>query len=383
MGKPKHQKHAKLSRSNYGNFHITEWGLLGAPCGDIQQLSAKLIANVAAHYRLAYVDADHAAGDQAAQIDVPGSQLVYTDKINFHRFDQVAKPTPFQQRSLFQNMDGVLVNGNHFLAQRQIVILHPKKRESLQRKLDRLTDVALILSTPKQLTAYDFLLEHLGDKRPPIMPLGDINGITQWLRAQLTAARPPLYGLVLAGGRSVRMGQDKGMIAYHDDVPQRDYLQQLLPKVCQEVFLSGRADQQFDADQAVIKDTFTGLGPYGAILSAFREHPEAAWLIVACDLPFITEKSLRCLVQHRQSSQLATAFHNPATGWPDPLLTIWEPRAYPTLLQFLAQGYSCPRKVLINSDTKVIPLPDSQPELLDNVNTEEERLAAVRRISAS
>ena len=63
--------------------------------------------------------------------------------------------------------------------------------------------------------------------------------------------------------------------------------------------------------------------------------------------------------------------HNPATGWPDPLVTIWEPRAYPVLLQFLTQGYSCPRKVLINSDTAVIEA--QNPQILLNANSPEER----------
>ena len=34
-----HQKHAKLTRSNYGEFHRQEWGIIGAPTGQIQVLS--------------------------------------------------------------------------------------------------------------------------------------------------------------------------------------------------------------------------------------------------------------------------------------------------------------------------------------------------------
>lgn len=374
---PTHQKHANIARLPYGEFHLNEWGILGATCGVIQELAAKLIQETAQYYRLAYVDADHAAADEAAQIPVANSTMVYTDKINFQQYDFATAKNKFQQRTLFQEVDGVLVNGNHFLAKRQIVVLDLRKKDSLHRKLDRLTDVALILTTPEQQKPYDFLQEHLEGKIPVMMPLGDSNGILQWLRAQLTAQRPPVYGLVLAGGKSQRMGQDKGLIDYHG-MPQRDWVAEQLNDVCEEVFFSVRPDQENLPDGQLLPDTFTGLGPFGAILSAFREHPQAAWLVVACDMPLLDKEGLQFLLQARNPSQLATAFHNPATGWPDPLLTIWEPRAYPTLLQFLTQGYSCPRKVLINSDVKVVEAPKA--DILRNANSPEEREVIMREL---
>ena len=368
--KKKHQKHAKLARPNYGEFHRQEWAIIGTTCGRIQELSAKLIAALQQHYQLAYVDADHAAGDEAEQIPVTGSTFVYTDKINYHQYNVLEELNTFHRRPLFQQVDGVLVNGNHFRAKRQIVVLDPKKEESLSRKLDRLTDVALILTTETVDKPYDFLAEHLGEHRPFIMPLGDINGIIQWLRAQLTAARAPLYGLVLAGGKSQRMGEDKGLIDYHG-LPQRAYMAQQLEGICDQVFYSLRTEQEAPANGQIIRDSISGLGPFGAIVSAFREHPDAAWLVVACDLPMLDQEGLRALAQKRNPSKIATAFHNPATGWPDPLVTIWEPRAYTILLQFLAQGYSCPRKVLINSPVEVIEA--DNPQILLNANSPAER----------
>ena len=166
------------------------------------------------------------------------------------------------------------------------------------------------------------------------------------------------------------MGIDKGQITYHQ-LPQREHLAQQLSGVCQDIYYSLREGQEAPEETAVIRDTFTGLGPYGAILSAFREQPETAWLVVACDLPLLDQEALKFLLQHRDPSKLATAFHNPETGWPDPLVTIWEPRAYPVLLQFLTQGYSCPRKVLINSDIKQLDAPN--PHILLNANSPEER----------
>jgi molybdopterin-guanine dinucleotide biosynthesis protein A len=109
----------------------------------------------------------------------------------------------------------------------------------------------------------------------------------------------------------------------------------------------------------------------GAILSAFRQNPNTAWLVVAVDLPLLDKSTLQLLIENRNPSKLATAFNSPVNEFPEPLIAIWEPRAYPVLLQFLAQGYSCPRKALINTDVELLDAPN--PEALFNVNTPEER----------
>jgi molybdopterin-guanine dinucleotide biosynthesis protein A len=93
--------------------------------------------------------------------------------------------------------------------------------------------------------------------------------------------------------------------------------------------------------------------------------------VVACDLPLLDDATLSQLVGYRNVSKAATAFNSPVTEFPEPLITIWEPRAYPILLQFLAQGYSCPRKVLINSSVELLDA--ENPEALRNVNSPEER----------
>ena len=119
-----------------------------------------------------------------------------------------------------------------------------------------------------------------------------------------------------------------------------------------------------------LPDTFEGLGPFGAILSAFREYPDVAWVVIACDLPLLDAPTLQQLAQERKTSKIATAFISPNDSMPEPLIAIWEPKSYAVLLQFLAQGYSCPRKVLLNSEVHLIE--PAQPQALTNVNSLEE-----------
>src|SRR5690606_32710535 len=102
-------------------------------------------------------------------------------------------------------------------------------------------------------------------------------------------------------------------------------------------------------------------------------YPDNAWLVLACDIPLLDKKIISGLISFRNSTCIATAFKSPFDGFPEPLAAIWEPKSYPLILQFLAQGYDCPRKVLINSDTHIIET--ENPEKLANINTPEELLA--------
>jgi molybdopterin-guanine dinucleotide biosynthesis protein A len=381
--KDEHQKHVNLRRpEKVGEFGRLEWAIIGAPCDTIKALAADLVAQLAALCQVAYVDADHKEDQQnnpdlVNNIISKGAALHYTDKIAHARFDYGNPPNDYQRRTLMNACDIVLVNGNHFSATRQIVIVDPGKEQSLQKKLDRLTQVDMILLTENGQEIYPFLQAHLDGQvqHIPILQISDTQSIAAELQKKWRQMTPPIYGLVLAGGKSLRMGEDKGAMVYHQKT-QREHVADLLQPHCEKVFVSCRPDQaaQIELEQPypILPDTFLGLGPLGAILTAFRQNPDAAWLVAACDLPLLNSDTLQQLTRARDAAKIATAFRQPGEeGWPEPLITIWEPKSYLLAMQFLAQGYSCPRKILINSDIRLIDC--SLPEALKNVNTQEEK----------
>lgn len=181
-----------------------------------------------------------------------------------------------------------------------------------------------------------------------------------------------INGLVLAGGKSTRMGRDKSSIPWHGK-EQKYYMADLLKPLCHEVYISLRKEQESEtnADYKTITDIYSGIGPYGAILSAFRVQPHIAWLVVACDLPLLDQATLKFLLSNRNPDAVATTFQSPHDGLPEPLATIWEPKSYEVLLAFLSHGYTCPRKVLIKSnEAHLLQPPDA--DALMNVNTAED-----------
>lgn len=186
------------------------------------------------------------------------------------------------------------------------------------------------------------------------------------------SAEAPLFGLVLAGGASTRMQRDKAAIQYHGQ-SQLHWTFQLLSHVCAATFVSVRPDQREEPTRAglpQIVDRQPGIGPIAGISAALQAHPKAAWLVVACDLPFLNEQTLRHLIAKRDAHKLATAYKSSHDGLPEPLCAIWEPTAREPVLAYVAAGKQCPRKFLINADTLLLDLPDAQA--LENVNTADE-----------
>lgn len=368
----KHSKHAQLARPVLGRFGRNEWAIVGTHCSAIRHLSGQLIAALNDRFRCAYVDADHKEETVLPGMLASGARAEYTDAIGSHQLQVHAHWNQHQFRQVFNDADLILVNGNHHQAARQIVVIDPAKENSLRKRLAQLTDVRLILLTDSAVPPFGFLAEAIPHWHDiPQLLLSDTQGILAFFEEAMQQFIPLLNGLVLAGGQSLRMGRDKGAMNWHGK-PQREYVADLLAPLCAETFISCRAGQETALQSAypVLPDTFADLGPYGAILSAFRYAPDRAWLVVACDLPLLDAATLDFLLNNRRPLHTATAFESPFDQMPEPLITIWEPKSYAILLSFLAQGYSCPRKVLLNSDAQILKA--ESPAKLTNVNTPEE-----------
>lgn len=370
----KYQKHTKLTSTNIGNFGRNEFSILGTSCDNIKKLAYSIIDKISLQYKVGYVDADHKRADKKS-ISSPSSlsynaSQEYTDKINFHRFDTLESLNEYQLKQQFNAQDLILINGNHFKASKQIIIIDAKK--PILKKLEKLTNVVLILFQESETEIPEYIKNYLSEINAiPSCSINEIDNIVNLIKREVKKSIPTIKGLVLAGGKSERMQKDKGKIDYHGK-EQRMFMYDLLTKIISKSYLSIRAGQssEFKSDISIITDNFVGLGAYGGILSAFQSDPNSAWLVTACDQPYLDETTLSYLISKRNPSKFATAFYNPETGFPEPLITLWESKAYLQFLYFLSLGYSCPRKVLINSDIALVKLVDTS--VLKNVNTPEE-----------
>lgn len=197
----------------------------------------------------------------------------------------------------------------------------------------------------------------------------------------IASVAPPVFGLLLCGGASRRMQRDKAQLHYGGE-PQLVRAWRLLQAVTARSYLSLRAGQLADPLRAAlphIVDRHDAIGPAAGILSAQQAHPEAAWLVIACDLPLLGETTLRQLLDARDANADATAFASGADALPEPLCALWEPSSHASLARQVSEGRCCPRRTLLQSRTKLLPAPG---DALANVNTPEAFLLVQQRIEA-
>ncbi len=181
---------------------------------------------------------------------------------------------------------------------------------------------------------------------------------------------PPLWGLVLAGGRSRRFGADKAAVDTGGGCSLLSRSVELLKRHVAGLRVSVQADQVNEPLRAqfelLVDESIDG-GPAAGLLAAQAFRPDAAWLVVACDLPALDAETLGQLCAARAPDRAATAFRSPTDGLPEPLCAIYEPD---TLAAFLKQvrdrGLRSPRKLLLETDVMLLE-PDN-PAALMNMN---------------
>ena len=181
------------------------------------------------------------------------------------------------------------------------------------------------------------------------------------------AAAPDTLGVVLAGGASRRMGQDKAALAVDGETLAARAARRLLG-VCPRVAIAdgGRGlvpgmQSLPDADVA---------GPAAGILGAARAWPGHALLVLACDLPRVSEALLRELVRRlpvaegSEAGDASDADNASAAADPDwvvprwerglePLCALYRPAALAALAAAVERGIAAPHRLAETAGLRV------------------------------
>ena len=182
-----------------------------------------------------------------------------------------------------------------------------------------------------------------------------------------------IIAVVMAGGRSKRMGKDKGLIEYKGKA-HRYYLADMLKgmEVFDNVVIS--VPSYFEVPNSspydYVKDVYTDLGPLGGLHSMFKSFPNKSLLIVATDMPEIKISDIDNLLNRRDKSMIATCYKN-TEGFAEPLFSIWENKSFSIIEDRISNNKLSLMQILKKNPTKLISSLDEKT--LININTEEDR----------
>lgn len=177
-----------------------------------------------------------------------------------------------------------------------------------------------------------------------------------------------ITGIILVGGKSSRMGEDKSVIAYHNNQPEYSRLYNILDDLCSQTFLCKRKEQNYDLPHI----TDSGDGPLTAIATAAKLNPHSPLIIIACDTPLLTSNDIQHLIAQRDPSKMATCYSSHIDNKPEPLCAIYEPTFFPTIISAVEEEQHCPRQLLEKHIIKTIPLENKHA--LMNANSPAEKI---------
>lgn len=180
-------------------------------------------------------------------------------------------------------------------------------------------------------------------------------------------------GFLLAGGRSSRMGEDKGLL----DLDGRTLIEIGLEKlrtVCVQVSLLGNQRELERFGVPVIADAQAECGPLGGIVAGLEASASEWNLFLAVDVPFVPVEVLQMLLKAAKGER-ALCVMAEAGAQPQPLVALYARAALPVLKQELEAGRLRVMKAIQAAGT-VSYLHFSEGDWFRNLNTPEDYAAA-------
>jgi len=341
--------------------------IMGEHCDRIQQFTAQICLALAP-LRIGYMDASHTHVEniQLSSLTTSSGGTHWNMPVHQNHWNH----------TLFSSInDLVLINGNHHAGAHQMLICNPEKTDSVMRRKENICNVILILLTDECSEVPEVFLKLPNAANAPRLHVNDTKAIAHFLQNYFPIPAPAM--LILAGGKSSRMGINKSLLNYHG-MSQIEYLVLMANRLSMDAFVSVRDHSQTIPDGATaIPDVVNHLGPLGGICSAHFNTPHRSWFVVACDMPLVDDVMMSELISADSFGHDVVCFKSPDSNLPEPLLSLWKPAALRFAWHCIADGIRCPRKVIAQCNSLLLEC--SHPDKLANANTPED-LTRLRQI---
>ncbi len=117
------------------------------------------------------------------------------------------------------------------------------------------------------------------------------------MTTQQTHQNPiPATGIILAGGKSTRMGQDKAFVEMGSRPLIERVLERVQPVVAETIVVTNNLQPYVHLPARLVPDVVTGRGPLVGIYSGLQAARHDLAIVVACDMPFIRPDLLRFML---------------------------------------------------------------------------------------
>jgi len=142
-----------------------------------------------------------------------------------------------------------------------------------------------------------------------------------------------ITGIILAGGKSQRMGVDKGLMIYNGR-PMITYSIDLLKRFCSRILISTANPAYEVFGYPTVADVYSGKGPLGGLYSCIRESNTEINICLPCDLPLMKPEIIEYMLKYSDDIQCII----PLTPQPEPLVAIYPSQVLLLMHQQISAG---------------------------------------------
>lgn len=186
-------------------------------------------------------------------------------------------------------------------------------------------------------------------------------------------------GYILAGGKSSRMGTDKGLLFLNDKPIIQTIIEQLQPAVNKTIIVSNNAEyKKFGLE--VIPDLIKDKGPAGGILTALSHTASERIFVVSCDMPFITSDAIRFVIEESAHYQITLPVFNSRM---QTLFGVYSKNCLPFWQQLMENGIIKLQEMVTHFELKKIAVEKNElfvDLLFTNINDENDFKQALKNL---
>lgn len=195
-----------------------------------------------------------------------------------------------------------------------------------------------------------------------------------------------ISGFVQAGGKSLRMGQNKALLKLAN-LKLIEYPIKSLSKVASQIgIITSTPEVYVDLNVPCYADIWSGLGPMAGIYAALENSQNDYVLNVACDMPFISTELLEVLIKNRENYQICVPLD--FKGELQPLCALYHKSCKSNILALIEESKYAPRELFSLVKTKIVPFNyfsnlNNAKRFFENINSPQDFILAEKLLGAN
>ena len=188
-----------------------------------------------------------------------------------------------------------------------------------------------------------------------------------------------INGYILAGGKSSRMGTDKGLLFLNGKLIIQTIIEQLQTVVHKTCIVSNNAEyKKFGLE--VIPDLIKDKGPAGGIFTALSHTASERIFVVSCDMPFITSDAIQFVIEESAHYQITLPVFNSRM---QTLFGVYSKNCLPLWQQLMEKGMIKLQEMVTHFELKKIAVEKNElfvDLLFTNINDENDFKQALKNL---